>query len=130
MTPKYVSCKWFSKDESSSTFKSRKNKHTMAGVIDRVAISKLHQCLYGNRSGCVRLFMVLLAFAFMFPNAELALMFIPVQLRQNISYPFSFSRFVFRSIGTIYFLVALHILLLTLEVLYLSNYVVLEEESV
>jgi hypothetical protein len=38
---KYVSCKWFSKG-SSSTFKSRKNKHTMAGAIDRVAISKLH----------------------------------------------------------------------------------------
>jgi hypothetical protein len=77
----------------------------------------------------LQLFMVLLAFAFMFPNAELALMFIPVQLRQNISYPFSFSRFVFRSLRTIYFLVALHILL-TLEVLYLANYVVLEEESV
>jgi hypothetical protein len=32
---------------SSSAFKSRKNKHTMAGAIDhRVAISKLHQCLW------------------------------------------------------------------------------------
>jgi membrane associated rhomboid family serine protease len=38
---KYVSCKWFSKG-SSSAFKSRKNKHTMAGAIDRVAISKFH----------------------------------------------------------------------------------------
>jgi hypothetical protein len=27
---------------SSSAFKSRKNKHTMAGAIDRVAISKFH----------------------------------------------------------------------------------------
>jgi hypothetical protein len=28
--------------KGSSSFKSRKNKHTMAGAIDRVAISKFH----------------------------------------------------------------------------------------
>jgi membrane associated rhomboid family serine protease len=49
----------------------------MAGAIDRVAISK-HQCLYETVVGASGAIYVIVAFAFMFPNAELALMFIPV----------------------------------------------------
>jgi membrane associated rhomboid family serine protease len=41
---------------------------------------------------------VIVAFAFMFPNAELALMFIPVPIKAKYFW-FSFSRFVFRSPG-------------------------------
>jgi hypothetical protein len=43
---------------------NQENKHTMAGA-NRVAISKF-KCLYGNRSGCLPIYGVIVAFAFMF----------------------------------------------------------------
>jgi hypothetical protein len=55
----------------------------------------------------------------MFPNAELALMFIPVPIKAKyFCTRFSFSRFVFRSPGQSIFVAVSHIF--TLEVLYLA----------
>jgi membrane associated rhomboid family serine protease len=47
---------------------------------------------------------VIVAFAFMFPNAELALMFIPVPIKAKIFCPrFSISGFISRYLRSIYF---------------------------
>jgi hypothetical protein len=62
---------------SSSAFKSRKNKHTMAGAIDRVAISNFTSAYMGT-VGCFRCYLWCYCSVCLYvPNAELALMFIP-----------------------------------------------------
>jgi hypothetical protein len=66
---------------------------------------------------------------FMFPNAELALMFIPVPIRQNISGLVLVDLYL--GVQDNLFLEAVSHILLTLRCfIWLSNYVVLEEESV
>jgi membrane associated rhomboid family serine protease len=73
----------------------------MAGAITNIKISLVPMGTVVGASGAI--YGVIVAFAFMFPNAELALMFIPVPIKAKYLYQFSFSRFVFRSLRTIYF---------------------------
>jgi hypothetical protein len=52
----------------------------MAGAINRVAISKI-SLVPGNRSGCFRAIYGVIGVCLYVPNAELALMFIPVPIK-------------------------------------------------
>jgi hypothetical protein len=67
---------------SSSAFKS----NTMAGAINRVAIKNFTSAYMGTVVGASGIYGVIVAF-FMFPNAELALMFIPVPIKAKYLYP-------------------------------------------
>jgi hypothetical protein len=52
-----------------------------------VSQSSKFKCLYGNRSGCLPIYGVIVAFALCFSNAELALMFIPVPIKAKYFVP-------------------------------------------
>jgi membrane associated rhomboid family serine protease len=89
-----------------------------------------HQCLYGNRSGASGAIYVIVAFAFMFPCWISLNIIVPIKAKYFVPGLVLVDLYLGVSGQSILVEAVSHILLTLRCFIWLSNYVVLEEESV